>query len=86
MPAATNEQDDYVHRGSTVYRDPYLMGGQGRTPLYEEDSSNYGRSTMGYSVASTKPSTGHGSTGSIGHNGEFHFRKIGSPPPVEATP
>ena len=83
MPAATNEQGDFVHRGSTVYRDPYMMGGQGPTPIHEEDSSSYGRSTTSYSVASMNPSMGHGSTGSIGHNG--HYRPIGNPPPAETT-
>ena len=86
LPAPTDEQGDFVHRASTVYRDPYMMGGQGPRPTYEEYSSSYGGSSRSYSIGSRKPSMGHGSTGSIGHDGKFHYRPIGSPPPVETTP
>jgi len=85
IPTAVNEQGDipsYNHRASTVYRDPFVN--QNPTPVYEEYSSNYG-SSRAQSVASRQPSIGHGRMGSIGHESEFHYRPIGSPPPGART-
>lgn len=89
FPTATNEQGDFVHRASTLYRDPYIPS-QSPAPIYEEYSSSYGGSSRSYSIATRKPSMGHGRVGSLGHDSEFHYRPIGSPlgspPAMETTP
>ena len=83
VPAPTNEQGypPEFTRASTVYRDPFIN--RNPTPVYEEYSSRYG-STRAQSVASRQPSVGHGRTGSVGHDSQFHYRSLGSPP-IEAV-
>jgi hypothetical protein len=84
VAAATSDQGsfpEYTHRQNTLYRDPFVNSSP--APIYEEYSSAYA-STRAPSLASRKVSVGHGRLGSIGHESEFHYRPIGSPPPVAA--
>jgi hypothetical protein len=84
VPAPTNEQGyppEFTHRASTMYRDPFIN--RNPTPVYEEYSSRYG-STRAHSVASRQPSVGLGRMASVGHDSEFHYRPLGSPP-IEAV-
>jgi hypothetical protein len=80
VPAATSEQGyppEFTHRASTIYRDPFIN--RNPTPAYEEYSSGYG-SSRAYSVASRQLSVAHGRTESVGHESEFNYRPLGSPP------
>ena len=81
VATATSDQPyppEYMHRASTVYRDPFLNN---PGPVYEEYSSSYGSSHTP-TIASRKVSVGHGRVGSIGHESQFHYSPVGSPPPV----
>ena len=82
IPTATSEpgfQPEFADRRNSRNRDPFRNSTP--TPIYEEYSSTYG-SSRPHSVASRHPSVGYGRVASIGSEGDFQYRPIGSPPPA----
>jgi hypothetical protein len=70
VPAPTSEEAGY-HRASTIQK-----------PLdtYEEYSPAY--MSRPQSGGMRVPSPGHGRAGSLGHDSDFQYQAMGSPPPV----
>ena len=51
------------------------------TPIFEEYTSNY-NANRDRPMSTNRASLGYGRKTSVGHDSEFHYSPIGSPPPV----